>query len=119
MIISKKTEKLLRKFLEDYELARISGESNMDRKLVIETFNILTRKLGDIVNIEDGHHYLWLYRKEGDMIGIVHGGIGKPFEFKVINVGEYKQKDYTYDNWKDFKYFLENELRSHILALAL
>lgn len=92
----------------------------MKQELVEEAFDIIINKLSDIIRIEKYLNYLWLYRIDGDdMIGIIHGGIDKPFEFKVINVGDTKQQDFQFDEWEDFKYFLENELRSRILALAL
>jgi len=98
-----------------------NGVNNMDTDLCKIAKKILERVASDIFVIEDNSYYLWLYRHDGDMVGIVHGGgsINKPYEFKVINVGDYKQKDFKFHNWCDFKDFLENDMRSIVLAMAL
>lgn len=94
----------------------------MNDILCKEAKRIIQSTLNDIITIEDGGHYLWLYQRQSEeMVGIIHGGgdINKPFEMKVINLGDYKVLDFRFHNWNDFKDFLKNELRDKLLAIAL
>ena len=91
----------------------------MDETLCKKAKRIIQDVASDIMIIEDYSYYLWLHRIDGEMVGIVHGGIGKPFEFKVINVGEFKTKDFNFDDWNSFENFLRNDMRNEILAMAI
>jgi len=95
----------------------------MDSWLCREASNIIREVAGDIMKIYDYSNcnpaYLWLYTYDEKMIGIVHGGKDKPYELKIINIGETKQKDFSFYNWIDFKDFLKNDMRNIVLALAL
>jgi len=93
--------------------------NHMNTYLCKEAKEIINKVASDIISIDDNTYYLWLYNHDGDMIGIVHGGENKPFELKIINIGEYKQKDFQFHNWCDFKDFLQNEMRDYIIAMAL
>ena len=95
----------------------------MDSTLVKEISKIIREDMNDIFEIETyingDSSYIWLYRNDGQMVGIIHGGMDKPYELKIINIGGYRQKDINFGNWLDFRNFIINDMRGYILALAL
>jgi len=91
----------------------------MNDLLCKEAKKIIIDVASDIIQVEDYSYYLWLFNNDNEMIGVVHGGEGKPFELKVINIGDYKIVDFQFHNWCDFKDFLKNKMRNYIVAMAL
>lgn len=91
----------------------------MENELCNRASKIISEAALDILNVSNYGYYLWLFRKNGDMIGIVHGGQGKPFELKIVNVGGEQVVNKQFNHWNEFEYYLRHEMRSEILAMAI
>lgn len=91
----------------------------MDNELCNRASRIISEVAIDILNVSNYGYYLWLFRKNGAMIGIVHGGEEKPFELKIVNVGGEQVVNKQFDDWNRFEYYLKNEMRDEILAMAI
>lgn len=90
----------------------------MDNNECKDLYQVLENSIGDILDVVNYGHYIWIFTSD-KLHGIVHGGVGKPYEFKLVNVGDTKQIDYNFDDYYEFKEFLANKAKAMVLANAL